>query len=327
MSEVLSQGEVDALLRGVGDGEVETETDKGPEEVTGVVPYDLTSQEKSIRGRLPTLDIINQMFSRLFRNTFSALMRRSAEVSTVSTDTIKFGDFLRSLPVPSSLHIFRMDPLRGHGLIVVENKLVFAVVDTFFGGSGVKEVKITDRDFSAIETKMIKSVILSVLEDWEKAWRPVHAVTTNFVRSEVNPQFAAIVPPTDIVLVILFEVEMEDISGTLTICLPYAAIEPVIPKLKAQFQSEELEVDKVWVSRLRAELLTTEVEIITELGNTKITPEDLMRFKVGETIILGNDVTDPLILKVQNRPKFKGFPGVSRGNKAIQITEVIEREG
>ena len=327
MSEVLSQGEVDALLRGVGDGDIDTETDEAPEEVSGIVPYDLTSQEKIIRGRLPTLDIINQMFSRLFRNTFSTLMRKSVDVSTVSTDTIKFGDFLRSLPVPSSLHIFRMKPLRGHGLIVVESKLVFAVVDTFFGGSGVKEAKITGRDFSAIEIRMTKSVVLSALEDLEKAWRPVHTVTTNFVRSEVNPQFAAIVPPTDIVLVILFEIEMENISGTLTICLPYAAIEPVIPKLKAQFQSEEMEVDQVWVRRLRTELLTTEVEVIAELGSTKITPEELMTFKVGDTIMLGNDVTDPLTLMVERNPKFRGFPGVSRGNKAIQITEVIEREG
>ena len=327
MSEVLSQGEVDALLRGVGDGDIETETDEAPEEVSGIVPYDLTSQEKIIRGRLPTLDIINQLFSRLFEKSLSTLMRKSVNVSTISTDTIKFGDFIRSLPVPSSLHIFRMEPLRGHGLIVVESKLVFAVVDTFFGGSGAKEAKITERDFSAIEVRMTKSVILSVLEDWEKAWRPVHTVTTNFVRSEVNPQFAAIVPPTDIVLVILFEIEMENISGTLTICLPYAAIEPVIPKLKAQFQSEELEVDQVWVSRLRAELLSTDIEIIAELGGTQITPEELMHFKVGDTLILGNDVTDPLILKVEGNPKFKGFPGVSRGNKAIQITEVIEREG
>ena len=326
MSEVLSQGEVDALLRGVGDGEIETEKDEAPEEVSGIVAYDLTSQEKIIRGRLPSLDIINQMFSRLFKNTFSTLMRKSVNVSTVSTDTIKFGDFLRSLPVPSSMHIFRMEPLRGHGLVIVESKVVFAVVDTFFGGSGAEAV-ITDRDFSAIEIRMTKSVILSVLEDLEKAWRPVHTVTTNFVRSEVNPQFAAIVPPTDIVLVILFEIEMENISGTLTICLPYEAIEPVIPKLKAQFQSEKLEVDQVWVRRLRAELLSTEIEIITELGTTEITPEDLMGFKVGDTLILGNDVTDPLILKVEGNPKFKGFPGVSRGNKAIQITEVIEREG
>jgi flagellar motor switch protein FliM len=327
MSEVLSQGEVDALLRGVGDGEIETETDEAPEDESGVIPYDLTSQEKIIRGRLPTLDIINQMFSRLFRNTFSAMMRMSVDVSTVSTDTIKFGDFLRSLPVPSSLHIFRMEPLRGHGLMVVESKLVFAVVDTFFGGSGAKDVKITGRDFSSIEIRMTKSVVMSALEDLEKAWRPVHTVTTNFVRSEVNPQFAAIVPPTDIVLVILFEIEMESISGTLTICLPYAAIEPIIPKLKAQFQSEEMEVDQVWVRRLRAELLTTEIELVSELGTSTITPQELMKFKTGDTLMLGNDVTDPLILKVEQIPKFKGFPGVSRGNKAVQLTETIEREG
>ena len=326
MSEVLSQGEVDALLRGVGDGEIETEKDEAPEEVSGVVTYDLTSQEKIIRGRLPSLDIINQMFCRLFKNTFSTLMRKSVNVSTVSTDTIKFGDFLRSLPVPSSMHIFRMEPLRGHGLVIVESKVVYAVVDTFFGGSGAEAV-VTDRDFSAIEIRMTKTVILSVLHDLEEAWRPVHTVTTSFVRSEGNPQFAAIVPPTDIVLVIMFEIEMENISGTLTICLPYEAIEPVIPKLKAQFQSEELEVDQVWVSRLRTELLSTEIEIIAELGGTRITPEKLMHFKVGDTLILGNDVTDPLNLKVEGNPKFKGFPGVSRGNKAIQITEVIEREG
>jgi flagellar motor switch protein FliM len=225
------------------------------------------------------------------------------------------------------MHIFRMEPLRGHGLVIVESKVVYAVVDTFFGGSGAKEVAVTDRDFSAIEIRMTKTVILSVLHDLEEAWRPVHTVTTSFVRSEGNPQFAAIVPPTDIVLVILFEIEMENMTGTLTICLPYEAIEPVIPKLKAQFQSEKLEVDHVWVRRLRGELLSTEIEIVTELGTTEITPEDLMGFKVGDTLILGNDVTDPLILKVEGNPKFKGFPGVSRGNKAIQITEVIEREG
>ena len=326
MGEVLSQGEVDALLRGVSEGEVETESDR-PEEVSGVTPYDLTSQEKNIRGRLPTLDIINQMFSSLFRNTFSSMLRKAADVSTVSTDTIKFGEFLRSLPVPSSLHIFRMEPLRGHGLMVVESKLVFAIVDTFFGGTGSQEAKITGRDFSAIEIRMTKNVVLSALKDLEKAWKPVHAVSTNYVRSEVNPQFAAIVPPTDIVLVILFDIELENISGSITICLPYAAIEPIIPKLKAQFQSEEMEIDQVWVRRLRTELLQTEVEMVAELGVSDTTPGRLLEFKVGDTIMLGNDVTDPLFIKVEGVPKFKGFSGVSRGTKAIQVTEVIEREG
>ena len=326
MGEVLSQGEVDALLRGVSEGEVETESDQ-PEEVSGVTPYDLTSQEKNIRGRLPTLDIINQMFSSLFRNTFSSMLRKAADVSTVSTDTIKFGEFLRSLPVPSSLHIFRMEPLRGHGLMVVESKLVSAIVDTFFGGTGSQEAKITGRDFSAIEIRMTKNVVLSALKDLEKAWKPVHAVSTNYVRSEVNPQFAAIVPPTDIVLVILFDIELVNISGSITICLPYAAIEPIIPKLKAQFQSEEMEIDQVWVRRLRTELLQTEVEMVAELGVSDTTPGRLLEFKVGDTIMLGNDVTDPLFIKVEGVPKFKGFSGVSRGTKAIQVTEVIEREG
>ena len=325
MSEVLSQGEVDALLRGVGDGDVETETDE-PEEDVEVGPYDLTSQEKIIRGRLPTLDIINSMFSRLFRSTFTSLMRKSVDVSVVSTDSLKFGEFLRSLPVPSSLHIFRMEPFRGHGLLVVESKLVFSVVDNFFGGTGANEAKVTGRDFSTIEIRMIKNVVLAALEDLEKAWKPVHPVTNTYVRSEVNPQFAAIVPPADLVLVLQFDIEMETVSGALTICLPFASIEPVLPKLKAQFQSEEMEVDQVWVKRLRTELLLTEVETVVQLGTAEITPSELLKFKVGDTVMLKEDASDPVIVKIEGIPKMRGFPGSSKGNKAVQVSEIIERE-
>ena len=280
MSEVLSQGEVDALLRGVDSGNVETETDQ-PEEVAGVVPYDLSSQEKTIRGRLPTLDIINQMFSRLFRTSFSTMMRKPVDVSTVSTDTLKFSDFLRTLPIPSSLHIFRMEPFRGHGLFVVESRLVFSIVDTFFGGNGDREAKITGRDFSSIEIRMTKNVVLTALEDLEKAWKPVHSVTTTYVRSEVNPQFAAIVPPSDVVLVIVFDIEVDSVSGTVTICIPYNALEPILPKLKAQFQSEEMEVDRIWLNRLKAELIDTEVEVVAELGNYYFDGWTIDKYEVG----------------------------------------------
>ena len=184
-----------------------------------------------------------------------------------------------------------------------------------------------DRDFSSIEIRMIKSIIISALEDLEKSWRPVHTLTTKLVRPEINPQFAAIVAPNDIVLVVLFKIEMGNISGTLTICLPYTAIAPVIPKLKTEFQSEKTEVDDVWLSKLRAKLLTTEIDLVAELGTTTMTPKDLMKYKVGDTIFLGNGVTDPLLLKVEQIPKFKGLPGVSRGNKAVQLTEKIQREG
>ncbi len=326
MGQVLSEGEVDALLKGVGEGEVSTETDQ-VDELTGVSEYDLTSQEKIIAGRLPTLDIINQMFSRLFRQSFGGMLRKAVEVNAVSTDTVKFGEFLRSLPAPNSLHIFRMEPLRGHGLMVIESKLVSSIVDTLFGGSTEQELTIADRDFSGIELRLTRNVVLNALVDLEKAWKPVHAVTTNFVRSEVNPQFAAIVPPTDIVLVIVFEVDLESTSGSITIVIPYAAIEPIMNKLKAQFQSEEQEVDKVWVDRVRTEMLQTEVEVVAELGVTEITPDQLINLKVGDTLMLGNDISDPLLIKVEGMPKVKGFPGVSRGLKAIQVTQIIEREG
>tara|TARA_B100000686_G_scaffold354456_1_gene464823 strand:- start:5361 stop:6341 length:981 start_codon:yes stop_codon:yes gene_type:complete len=326
MSEVLSQNEVDALLRGVNEGEVETETD-APEQLSGVVPYDLSSQEKIVSGRLPTLDIINQMFSRLFRNTLSTLLRKSADVHAVSTDTVKFGEFLKSMPVPSSLHIFRMEPLRGHGLMVVESKLVFSLVDTFFGGSGSSKVKIGERDFSAIEIRMTKSVVVKALEDLEKAWKPVHEIELTYVRSEVNPQFATIVPPTDVVLVILFEVEMEGFSGTVTVCIPYSTVEPIMPKLRETFQSEEMEVDQGWVRRLRDQLLQAEVELVVELGAVNIMARDMLKLKVGDTLNLGNDVSDPLTIMAEGVSKFKGYPGVSRGSKAIQITNVMEMEG
>ncbi len=323
MEQVLSQGEVDALLRGVSDGQIETETD-APEEVSGVVPYDLTSQEKIVRGRLPTLDIINQMFSRLFRNSFSSLMRKSADISAVSTDSLKFGEFLRSLSVPSSLHVFRMEPLRGFGLMVIESRLVFSFVDNFFGGTGTSDIEAVDRDFSAIEIRMTKKVVQNALEDWERAWKSVHPVACTYVRSEVNPQFAAIVPPTDVVLVIVFDIEMENSSGTATICIPYSMIEPIINKLKANFQSEQMEVDEVWIDRLRKELMQTEVEMVAELGQAQMTPRDLLGLQEGNVLMLNKDVSDPLYIKTEGTAKFRGYSGVSRGMKAVQITEVLQ---
>ncbi|MEE8484118.1 MAG: flagellar motor switch protein FliM [Nitrospinota bacterium] len=324
MSQILSQDEVDALLRGVSDGEIETE----PEEIaddSGVVAYDLTSQERIIRGRMPTLDIINQRFSRLFRNSLSSALRKVLDISAVSTDTVKFGEFIKSLPVPASLHIFRIAPLRGFALMVAESKLVFALVDSFFGGTGEAKMKIEGRDFTTIEQRIIKKVVLMILEDLEKAWTPVHPVEMSFVRAEVNPQFAAIVPPTDVVVVVLFEVEMDQFSGTITICLPYSTIEPIIGKLKAGFQSDQLEVDIAWVKRLRERLSMSEVEIKVKLGDTKISSRNFINLKVGTILPLDTDVTDELMVLVSGVEKFKGYPGVVKGNKAVKISTIIPR--
>lgn len=326
MSQVLSQEEVDALLRGVTDGEIETEAEEIADE-SGIVAYDLTTQERIIRGRMPTLDIINQRFSRLFRNSLSAAVRKALDVSAVSTDTVKFGEFVKSLPVPASLHIFKIEPLRGFALLVAESKLVFALVDTFFGGTGEAKMKIEGRDFTIIEQRMIKKVVLMVLEDMEAAWKPVHNVSMSFVRSEVNPQFAAIVPPTDVVVVVMFEVELDQISGTLTICLPYSTIEPIIAKLRAGFQSDQLEVDQAWIKRLKERLKEALVEVKVEMGQTTLTGEEFTELKIGDIIALDADTDDEMMVFVEGIPKFKGKPGVVKGNKALRITEVIPRPG
>ncbi len=326
MSQVLSQEEVDALLRGVSDGDIETEVEYSPDD-SGIVPYDLTSQERIIRGRMPTLDIINQRFSRLFRNSLSAALRKVLDVSTVSTDTVKFGEFVKGLPVPASLHIFKIEPLRGFALLVAESKLVFALVDTFFGGTGEAKMKIEGRDFTAIEQKMIKKVVMMVLEDMESAWKPVHTVNMNFVRSEVNPQFAAIVPPTDVVVAVMFEVELESLSGTLTVCLPYSTIEPIIGKLRAGFQSDQLEVDQAWIKRLRDRLTGAAVEVSAELGSATIAGREFMKLAVGDVITLDTDVDDELLIKIENLIKFKGRPGAVKGNRAVRVTTKVERAG
>ncbi|GMT41743.1 MAG: flagellar motor switch protein FliM [bacterium] len=326
MSQILSQDEVDALLRGVSDGEIETEAEE-LEDDSGVIPYDLTSQERIIRGRMPTLDIINQRFSRLFRNSLSAALRKVLDISAVSTDTVKFGEFVKSLPVPASLHIFRMNPLRGFALLVAESKMVFALVDSFFGGSGEAKMKIEGRDFTSIEQKIIKKVVMMMLHDLEKAWNPIHDVKMSFVRSEVNPQFAAIVPPTDVVVVILFEVEMDQVSGTLTVCLPYSTIEPIIGKLKAGFQSDQMELDLTWVKRLHERLTVAEVDVNVRLGETKVVSRDFMELKEGSILQLDTDVTDELAIYVGGVKKFLGYPGVLRGNKAVRISSVVKRQG
>ena len=208
MSKILSQDEVDALLKGMTGGEIEVETDQAPDE-DGVIAYDLTNQDRIIRGRMPTLEIINDRFARIFRTSISSTLRKVVDVSTTSIDMIKFGEFMRSLPVPTSLHIFRMEPLRGHAIMVIETRLVFNLVDYFFGGDGKSDIKIEGRDFTAIEHRVTKRVVEMVLADMEKAWKPVHEISLQYHRSEINPQFAGIVPPTDVVVVIKFDLEME----------------------------------------------------------------------------------------------------------------------
>ena len=322
MEKVLAQDEVDALLRGLSDGEIESETDQEP--VDGdIVPFDLANQDRIIRGRMPVLEIVNDRFARLCTNALSNTVRKRVELSPISIDMTKFGDFMRSLPVPTSINIFKMDPLRGNALMVVDSRLVFALVENLFGGTG-SQPKIEGREFTRIEQAVVNRIIEIALENMEESWRPVHDVKLELVRSEINPQFAGIVPPSDVVIIISFEIELESALGSMTICLPYATIEPIRNKLLASFQTERLEVDHAWINRLKDRLLETPVELKVHFGETTITANQLLRMQVGDVIVLNTDSEDMLTCSVEGVSKYRGIAGTVKAMKAFQIVHEIE---
>lgn len=327
MEKILSQEEVDALLRGLSDGEIETEQEE-PEEVyeDGIRPYDLTAQDRIIRGRMPTLEIINERFARLYRVSLSSALRRVVDISTTQTDMLKFGEFMKTLPVPTSLHIIRMEPLRGHALLVIESKLIFNLLECFFGGTGKSHFKIEGRDFTSVENRIIMRIVKGVLTELENAWRPVIPVDFQYVRSEVNPQFAAIVPPSDVVIVVHFEFELEHSIGKMLLCLPYSTIEPIRSKLHASYQSDQLEIDETWLKRLKKRICEVEVEIVAELGKTHITGEELIQLDVGDVLVLDQDVDSPINVLIEGIVKMKAFPGIFKGSKAIRVEEFIYPE-
>lgn len=317
MSKILDQDEVDALLRGLSGGEIEAETDI-PEDDSGVVSFDLANQDRIIRGRMPVLEIVNDRFARLCTNALANAMRKRVDLNPISIDMSKFGDFMRSLPVPTSINIFKMDPLRGNALLVVDSRLVFALVENFFGGAG-SQPKVEGRDFTPIEQAIVDRVVKIALANMEDAWRPVHEVHIELIRSEINPQFAAIVPPSDVVIVVTFEVELENAIGSLIACLPYATLEPIRSKLHASFQSERLEVDHAWIARYKERLLETPVQVVIELGRSQITGRQLLNLELGDIILLDTDTEELLEAEIEGVKKFYGLPGTVKGNKAFQV--------
>lgn len=318
MEKILSQDEVDALLKGLSDGEIDAPRENATE-AAGVRIFDLANQDRIVRGRMPTLDIINDRFAKIHRISLSGALRRMLDINVCQAELIKFGEFIRTLPVPTSLHILKVDPLRGHALFMVESRLIFNLVDCFFGGSGRSSYKIEGRDFTSIEYRVINKVVQQVLKDLDQAWQPITPVTFNFVRSEVNPQFATIIPPTDVTIVVRYELEMDRMMGRMALVLPYSTIEPIRDKLYASYQSDQLEVDAEWIARLKKRLHELLVEVMVELGRTYLKGSEVINMEVGDVIVLDNEVTQPISVSVEGIPKFGASAGICRGNRAFQV--------
>jgi flagellar motor switch protein FliM len=315
MTDLLSQDEIDALLHGVDAGAVDTGP---PPPLPGEArQYDFSSQDRIIRGRMPTLEMVNERFARLWRIGLFNLIRRSADLSVRGIDLIKFNDYMHSLYVPSNLNLIRFKPLRGTGLIVFEPTLVFTVVDNFFGGDGRYPTRIEGREFTPTEMRVIQLMLKQTFADLREAWAPVMDVELEYINSEVNPHFANIVTPREYVVVSRFHVELEGGGGEIHITLPYSMLEPIRELLDAGIQSDRVDRDESWNIMLREQLNSAEVTISSVLAQKQMTLRELTRLKIGD--VLPIELPKHVPLCVENIPVFTGEFGISHGQNAVKI--------
>ncbi|MBE7562881.1 flagellar motor switch protein FliM [Acidithiobacillus sp. HP-6] len=316
VQDILSQDEVDALFKGMSDGEVETQVEPEPDP-GGVRPYDLANQDRIVRGRMPTLEVVNERFARLWRVSLFNFLRRTAEISVGPVRLIKYSEFIRRLVVPSNINIVQIKPLRGSALFVFDPRLIFAVVDNYFGGDGRFHARIEGREFTPLEQRIIKRLLDLAFKDFKNAWTPVTELNPELTRSEVNPQFVSIATPTEVVIVSTFNVELESGSGTFEICLPYGMVEPVRDQLTAGTTADRSEIDRRWVQSMQDEMQEASLEMEINFLQTQLTLRQLLALRDGDIIPV--EMPEEVFAQVDGIPIFSGRYGVSNGKIAVQL--------
>lgn len=333
MAQVLNQDEVDALLSAVNDedGDVSAEGGDDFEDFgdvddidENVQPYDLTNQDRVIRGRMPILEIIYERFIRSFRVSLSNSLRKISTISMISTDLLKFGEFVNTLPIPSCMCILRFNELRGPALMVFESKLAYAIIDSYFGGTDRPFTKIEGKEFTQIELSFMRRVMDMAIQDLEEAWAPVHRIDAQYIRTEINPQFVGVVPPSDVIITTTFEVEFDSASGTIMVVIPYSTIEPIKQKLSSSYQTDNDVVDTLWTRSMHDHVSSAEATAIVKLGDTEMSIGDLVSLQIGDIIPLSQEVAGELDIEIEGAKKLKCISGVYKGNKAVQITNRIK---
>jgi flagellar motor switch protein FliM len=319
VQDLLSQEEIDALLHGVDDGAVDTEADLDAGEARS---YDLTSQDRIVRGRMPTLEMINERFARYTRISLFNLLRRSADVAVGGIQIQKFGEYVHTLYVPTSLNMVKLRPLRGTGLIILDAKLVFKLVDNFFGGDG-RHAKIEGREFTPTELRVVQMVLQQAFVDLKEAWKTITPIEFEFVNSEVNPSMANIVSPSEVVVVSTFHVELDGGGGDMHITLPYAMIEPIRETLDAGMQSDVDDVDERWVRSLREDVMRASVTVNGTVAEKAISLRDILDLEPGDVIPM--DMEEKIVITANGVPVLYARLGQSRGNLALQILDKIDR--
>ncbi|MDE1164297.1 MAG: flagellar motor switch protein FliM [Pseudomonas sp.] len=319
VQDLLSQDEIDALLHGVDDGLVQTESNGEPGSVKS---YDLTSQDRIVRGRMPTLEMINERFARYTRISMFNMLRRSADVAVGGVQVMKFGEYVHSLYVPTSLNLVKIKPLRGTGLFILDAKLVFKLVDNFFGGDG-RHAKIEGREFTPTELRVVRMVLDQAFIDLKEAWQAIMEVNFEYINSEVNPAMANIVGPSEAVVVSTFHIELDGGGGDLHVTMPYSMIEPVREMLDAGFQSDLDDQDERWSKALREDVLDVSVPLTATVARRQLCLRDILHMQPGDVIPV--ELPEELIMRANGVPAFKAKLGSHKGHLALQVIEPIER--
>jgi len=314
----LSQEEVNVLLKGVAGQGI---SQQGSGRPAGFRPYNLATQERIVRGRMPTLEIINERFARLLRLGLFNFMRRSANVTAGPVRVIKFSEFVRNLVVPSNLNLVHVKPLRGTSLFVFDPTLVFLVVDNLFGGDGRLQPKAERRDFTQTEQRIIQRLLNLVFDSYGKSWHPVYPIEFEYVRAETNIQFANVATPNEVVVVTTFEVNFGSVVGEMHICTPYSILEPIRDLLSSSVQGEALEVDKRWVGRLSKQVQSAEVTLLVNLAQVQITLNQILKMQVGDVIPL--DIPEFVTASVDGVPVMECRYGVSNGQYALRMEKML----
>ncbi|CAI8839901.1 flagellar motor switch protein FliM [Pseudomonas sp. IT-P12] len=319
VQDLLSQDEIDALLHGVDDGLVQTDIAADPGSVKS---YDLTSQDRIVRGRMPTLEMINERFARYTRISMFNMLRRSADVAVGGVQVMKFGEYVHSLYVPTSLNLVKIKPLRGTALFILDAKLVFKLVDNFFGGDG-RHAKIEGREFTPTELRVVRMVLEQAFVDLKEAWQAIMEVNFEYINSEVNPAMANIVGPSEAIVVSTFHIELDGGGGDLHVTMPYSMIEPVREMLDAGFQSDLDDQDERWVNALRQDVLDVDVPIGATVARRQLKLRDILHMQPGDVIPV--EMPEDMIMRANGVPAFKVKMGSHKGNLALQVIEPIER--
>lgn len=319
----LTQDEVDALLNHDGLDESQTDDDHQAANETdhsGVRAYDMGRQERIVRGRMPTFEIINARFARFFQIGLYDFMRRAADVTPGTTNTVKFNELVRSLPVPANINMVSMKPLRGTALIIFDPNLIFLIVDNMFGGDGRFHTRVEGREFTRTEQRIIRRMLEVMFESYAKAWKTIYPIQLEFIRAEMNPQFASVTTPGEIVVTTSFELNLGGNAGEFHVCIPYTVLEPIREQLTSSLQGDHLEIDKHWVRSLTRQVQSAEVELIANLGRTRMTLRQILNMQAGDVISL--DIPDTVTAQVDNVPIMECHYGVLNDRYALKVKTI-----